>query len=82
MEQAVPIDTGSIQICQKILASYSLYFALVWLFSSYQVDEIQKNIRIFLWSNGKGKKKKHATKWEWCCLSKVEGELGLKDLKI
>lgn len=33
---------GRIQICQKILASYSLYFTSVWLFSSYQVDEIQK----------------------------------------
>lgn len=65
---------GRLQLFQKILASYNIYFSSVWFFSSYQVNEIQKKIRGFLWSDEKGKKKKHTVKWDTCCLNKEQGD--------
>ncbi|XP_059078008.1 uncharacterized protein LOC131876588 [Cryptomeria japonica] len=39
-------------------------------------------IREFLWSDGKGTRKQHAVKWEWCTMNKLFGGMGLKDLKL
>ncbi|XP_059067540.1 uncharacterized protein LOC131858343 [Cryptomeria japonica] len=55
---------------------------LAWMFSNYQILEIQKAIRIFLWSNGKGNRKFHSVNWKWCHTDKTLGGLGLKDLKL
>lgn len=73
---------GRMQVCQKILSSYNIYYSSVWMFSNYQILEIQKTIRNFLWSNGKGKNKMHFVKWEWCHKDKSLGGLGLKDLRL
>ena len=73
---------GRIQVCQKILSSYSIYYSSAWLFNNYQIFEIQKAIRHFLWSDGKRNKKLHAVKWDWFHTDKILGGLGHKDLKI
>lgn len=39
---------GRVQVCQKILSSYSIYYSSVWMFNNYQIYEIQKAIRHFL----------------------------------
>lgn len=70
------------QVCQKILASYNIYFSSAWLFKNYQFSHIQKQIREFLWLDGKGTRKQHAVKWEWCTMHKLYGGMGLKDLKL
>ena len=36
----------------------------------------------FLWSDGKGNKKAHSVKWDWCHLEKGLGGIGLKDLRL
>lgn len=72
---------GRIQACQKILSSYSIYYSSTWMFSNYQIFEIQKSIRHFLWSDGKGKRKAHTVKWSWCHIDKNLGGLDLKDLR-
>jgi hypothetical protein len=73
---------GRIQVCQKILSSYNIYYASAWMFNDYQVLEIQKAIRNYLWSDGKGNKKTHSVNWTWCHTDKLLGGLGLKDLKL
>lgn len=73
---------GRMEVCQKVLSSYNIYYSLVWMFSNYQILEIQKTIKNLLWSDGKGKKKMHSIKWEWCHKDKSLGGLGLKDLRI
>ncbi|XP_059068323.1 uncharacterized protein LOC131858872 [Cryptomeria japonica] len=73
---------GRIQVCQKILSTYSIYYSSTWMFSNYQILEIQKGIRRFLWSDGKGNSKAHSVRWNWCHAMKELGGLGLKDLKI
>ncbi|XP_057849360.2 uncharacterized protein LOC131060216 [Cryptomeria japonica] len=73
---------GRIQVCQKIFSSYSIYYSSAWLFSNYQIQDIQSAIRSFLWSDGKGNKKCHAVRWAWCHVDKSFGGLGLKDLKL
>lgn len=50
------------------------------MFNDYQVLEIQKAIRNYLWSDGKGNKKLHSVNWNWCHVDKLLGGLGLKDL--
>jgi hypothetical protein len=52
------------------------------MFSNYQILEIQKAIRNFLWSDDRGNKKMHSVRWNWCHIDKKLGGLGLKDLKI
>lgn len=73
---------GRVQVCQKTLSSYNIYYSSAWMFSNYQILEIQKAIRNFLWSDGKGNIKMHAIKWDWCHSDKLLGGLGLKDLKL
>ncbi|XP_057861679.2 uncharacterized protein LOC131070153 [Cryptomeria japonica] len=72
---------GRVQVCQKILSSYNIYFSSAWLFNNYQIFEIQKAIRQFLWSDGRGTRKMHAVKWQWCHTDSLLGGLGLKDLR-
>lgn len=72
---------GRMQVCQKILSSYSIYYASIWMFNNYQINEIHKTIRDFLWSDGRGQRKSHSIKWDWCCMDKSIGSLGLKDLR-
>ena len=52
------------------------------MFSNYQIFQIQKAIRNFLWSDGKGIRKAHMVKWKWCHLDKKVSGLGLKDLRF
>lgn len=73
---------GRIQVCQKILSSYSIYYSSAWMFNNYQILEIQKAIRHFLWFDGKGNRKHHAINWDSCHTAKSLGGLGLKDLKL
>ena len=40
---------GKLQVCQKILSSYPIYFSFAWLFNHCQFNQIQKFIRDFLW---------------------------------
>ncbi|XP_059076776.1 uncharacterized protein LOC131876029 [Cryptomeria japonica] len=71
-----------IQVCQKIMSSYNIYYASSWMFNDYQVMEIQKAIRNYLWSDGKGNKKMHSVNWKWCHVDKLLGGLGLNDLRL
>ena len=73
---------GRIQVCQKMLSSYTIYYSSANFFNNYQFAEIQKSIRQFLWSDGKGNNKIHSVKWAWCHTDKALGGLGLKDLRI
>ena len=61
---------GRFQVVQKVLAAHHLYYALAWLFLSSQVNMIDKILRDFLWSDGKGNRKRHCVKWAWCCQEK------------
>ncbi|XP_057840597.2 uncharacterized protein LOC131050442 [Cryptomeria japonica] len=73
---------GRVQVCQKILSSYNIYYASAWMFNDYQVMEIQKAIRKYLWLDEKGNNKAHSVKWSWCHVDKLFGGLGLKDLRL
>jgi hypothetical protein len=42
----------------------------------------KKLLGIFFGLMGKGTKKKHVVRWEWCHTEKLLGGLGLKDLKL
>ena len=66
---------------QKVLVAHHLYYASAWLFLSSQVNMIDKILRDFLWSNGKGNRKRQCVKWSWCFQDKNQGGLGLKDIK-
>lgn len=72
---------GRVQVVQKVFSSHHLYFASTCLFATYQNNMLEKIIRHFLWSDGMDSKKRHCVKWEWCCLSRRLGSLGLKDIK-
>ena len=49
--------------------------------ANYQFDKIEKALRHFLWSDGLGNSKRHNVKWEWCCIPKKLGGLGMRDVK-
>jgi len=73
---------GRFQVCQQILSTYIMFYASMWLFSNLQIECIQKVIKAFLWSDGKGKSKRHYVNWKWCYVGKELGGFGLKDLKL
>lgn len=35
-----------------------------------------------MWFDGIENKRRHCVQWEWCCLPKEKGGLGIKDLKV
>lgn len=53
----------------------------MWMFSNYQILEIQKVVRNFLWFDGKGNKMMHSIKWGWFHVGKNLGGIGLKYLR-
>lgn len=54
----------------------------MWMFCNYQINDIHKVIRHFLWFDGKDNRKWQSIKWSWCCLDKKMGGLGLKYLRL
>ena len=69
------------QVVQKVLFSYTIYYTSAWLMANYQANKIEKALRHFLWSDGLGNSKRHNVKWEWCCIPKKLGGLGMRDVK-
>ena len=67
-----------VQVYQKNLPSYSIYFSFSWLFNVNQFDFL--HVRDFLWSNGKGTKRTHAVDGIGAPKAKTRG-LGLKDFR-
>ncbi|XP_059076993.1 uncharacterized protein LOC131876187 [Cryptomeria japonica] len=65
-----------------VIASDALFYLFRDNSLSPKILEIQKAIRHFLWSDGKGNTKLHAVNWKWCHTKKSLGGLGLKDLRI
>ena len=66
---------------QKVLSSYTIYYASTWLLAKYQNTKIEKTLRHFLWLDGLGNKTRHSVKCEWCCYLKRLGGLGMRDIK-
>ena len=63
---------------QKVLEAHHLYYASTWLFLSSQVNMIDKILRDFLWSDGKGNKKRHCVKMVLVLAREEAGWIGFK----
>ena len=66
---------------QKVLSSHHIFFASALMFLNSHVNMLERILQDFLWLDGKGNKKRHCVKWEWCCQIRSQGGLGLKDFK-
>lgn len=55
---------------------------LFFLFPASTIYEIEKILRVFLWSGRELKKGNAKVKWDDVCMPKKEGGLGIKNLRI
>ncbi|GJU88244.1 putative reverse transcriptase domain, reverse transcriptase zinc-binding domain protein, partial [Tanacetum coccineum] len=73
---------GRLQLCNSVISSMQVYWALVLAIPFGIIDDIQRLIRGFLWCNGEYKRGKAKVSWEDICLPKREGGLGIRCLEV
>nr|GEY66007.1 hypothetical protein [Tanacetum cinerariifolium] len=72
---------GRLQLCNSVISSMQVYWALILVIPLGNVHDIQQNTRGFLWCNGDLKRGKAKVAWDIICLRKKEGGLGIRNLE-
>jgi len=71
---------GRLQLIRSVLSSMHIYWASVFILPDRIISDLEKRMRVFLWSHGIMKKGKAKVKWKEVCLPKYEGGLGIRRL--
>ncbi|XP_071714971.1 uncharacterized protein [Rutidosis leptorrhynchoides] len=72
---------GRLQLVASVLSAMQTYWASVYVIPYGVVDEIDKLLKGFLWSQSEQSKGKAKVAWKYVCVPKDQGDLGLKPLK-
>ena len=73
---------GRLQLVASVLESLHVYWASVFLLPQAVINDINKLLKNFLWSQGETSKGKAKVAWENICKPKKQGGLGLKDIGV
>ncbi|GKB41505.1 RNA-directed DNA polymerase, eukaryota, reverse transcriptase zinc-binding domain protein [Tanacetum coccineum] len=73
---------GKLQLIASVLESIQSYWCCVFLLPKTVVNDINRIMKNFLWSQSDESKGKAKVAWKAICKPKREGGLGLKDLMI
>lgn len=69
------------QIYSKVLATTHVYYSSCWDPSKACYNKLDKLLKQFFWSSSLEKRGFHGVAWEFCCLPKECGGMGLFDCK-
>ncbi|GJU55122.1 hypothetical protein Tco_1228836 [Tanacetum coccineum] len=73
---------GRLQLCKSVISSMHVYWASVLMIPKGIIYDIHQLIHGFLWCNGEYKRGKAKVAWDFICLPKHEGGLGLRNLDV
>ncbi|GKV30901.1 hypothetical protein SLEP1_g39668 [Rubroshorea leprosula] len=72
---------GRIMLLNSVLSSLPMFLMFVHLLPKGLILSLDRIRRNFLWGSGEGKRKISLVCWDKVCRSKVEGGLGIKELR-
>nr|GEU47494.1 hypothetical protein [Tanacetum cinerariifolium] len=73
---------GRLQLIASVLESIHVYWSSVFLLPQTVINEINKILKGFMWSQDEFEKGKAKVAWKNICRPKSQGGLGLKDLGV
>ena len=73
---------GRLQLINSVLASTHIYWASIFKIPIATIKEIESICRCFLWAKGEPVKGKAKIKWSDVCKPKINGGLGIKNLRF
>ncbi|XP_052623926.1 uncharacterized protein LOC128134194 [Lactuca sativa] len=73
---------GRLQLINSVLASTHVYWASIFKIPIATIKEIESICRSFLWAKGEVVKGKAKVKWSDVCKPKINGGLGIKNLRL
>ncbi|KAK9071869.1 hypothetical protein SSX86_008299 [Deinandra increscens subsp. villosa] len=73
---------GRLQLIKSVLASMQVYWASVFLLPISIIEDIERIINKFLWTQTDNCKGKVRVSWNEVCFPKSQGGLGIKSLKV
>ena len=73
---------GRLQLINSVLTSIHVYWASIFKIPIATIREIEMICRNFLWANGEVVRGKAKVKWSDVCKPKINGGLGIKDLRF
>ncbi|XP_059064547.1 uncharacterized protein LOC131856688 [Cryptomeria japonica] len=68
---------GKFQICSKVLAATHVYYSSCWAPSKAAYSKLEKLLQDFLWASSDTHHGFHRVAWDFCCLPRDSGGLGL-----
>ncbi|XP_071740808.1 uncharacterized protein [Rutidosis leptorrhynchoides] len=72
---------GRLQLVASVLSSMQIYWMSVYILPSGVIEEIERCLKCFLWSQSDNCRGKAKVAWKDVCIPKNQGGLGLKSLK-
>ncbi|KAK9078070.1 hypothetical protein SSX86_002127 [Deinandra increscens subsp. villosa] len=73
---------GRLQLIKSVLSSMQVYWASVFLLPVAIIEDIERIMNKFLWTQSDSVKGKVRVSWDDVCLPKAQGGLGIKSLRV
>ena len=72
---------GRLQLLSSVLYNIQMYWCSMFIIPKYTIAKIEQLFSTFLWSGKLGNASRAKIRWEYVCLPKEEGGLGLRRVK-
>ena len=72
---------GRLQLLSSVLYNIQMYWCSMFIIPKYTIAKIEQIFNSFLWSGKLGNARRAKIRWEFVCLPKEEGRLGLHRVK-
>ena len=72
---------GRLQLLSSVLYNIQMYWCSMFIIPKYTIAKIEQIFSNFLWSGKLGNASRAKIRWEYVCLPKEEGGLGLRRVK-
>lgn len=73
---------GRVELINSSLAAIPLYYLSLFQIPISVAKKLERLMRNFLWGDSTDKKRLHWRSWKKVCIPKIEGGLGIRNLKI
>ena len=72
---------GRLQLLSSVLYNIQMYWCNMFIIPKYTIAKIEQLFNSFLWSGKLGNSSRAKIRWEYICVPKEEGGLGLRRVK-
>ena len=72
---------GRLQLISSVMYNIQMYWSCLFIIPKYTISKVEQIFSSFLWSSKTGSARHAKIRWEFVCLPKEEGGLGLHHVK-